>query len=112
MESELILTSGMVAALVIEAVKWAFIYFRKDPDFSFPAKVYAVAIPVLSFLLEPALAWLGVGGYAIPSDVQAWGKQLVVVLLASLVSVATYQYGIKHLSDYGKERIREGSAEG
>ena len=112
MDSVGVLSGGLLASLVIEAIKWAFIYFKKDPNFEFPAKFYAVAIPVLSFAAGPVLAFLGVAGFTVPTDWASWGKQLLVVGLTSLAAIVEYHYGIKNLSDYGKQRLAEGKFPG
>lgn len=100
-----VLTAGALAALVIELVKWVVRWAKKDYEFEFPVKFYLVMLPVTSFVLEPALAWLGVGEYAIPSDVEMWVKQLVTILLSSLVAAFTQSLAIKGLSDKAKERL-------
>lgn len=83
----------VMAALLLEGVKWLIRLGKKtrgDPnwaDYSFPAKFYAIFLPVAAFVSEPALAWLYVEGYALPSDLNTWARELILVVVNSLGAV-------------------------
>lgn len=99
MNATQIITAGALASLILELVKWTIKIAKKDPLFKLPPQAYVVAIPVLSYLVVPALAWLGLTEYSMPADWEAWGKQGVVVLLSSLTALATHGLALSSLSD-------------
>lgn len=104
MNGETVLSAGVLATLVMEAIKQIFRKANNDPAFELPAWAYAVGLPVLAFLAEPFLAWLGLVEYSMPTNIEAWAKQLVIVALSSAVALVTYGMGVKGLSNYARDR--------
>lgn len=98
-----VLTSGVLAAGVLELFKWVYrTWIVKNPGFDFPVKFYAFMLPVLTFLVEPALALLGVGTYTLPTNWQEWLVQLLVVVISSAVALGTYAVGIAPMKEYSR----------
>jgi len=94
------LSAGVVATLLLEFFKWLYRKFVvKNMLFDFPKWVYIVSIPVLGALLVPALAFLGLEGYFMPSDWTAFVKNIVIVAISSAASLLTY-VGVKPLKGY------------
>lgn len=102
MENLPVVTASMLASLVIELIKS--IVRKVSPGFEFPTKFYVFLLPVLTFGLEPVMALIGFGEYALPTDWEGWAFQLVRVSLASLVSVALYENSVKPLKEKYRER--------
>lgn len=104
MYADVIISSGGLSALILEGVK---LFWRrvivKNPAYDFPAGFYAVAIPVMNVLVIPLLALLGMSDYSMPTDWLSWLRSIVVVLLSSLISLLTYDAGIKPLKTYVRE---------
>ena len=98
-----VITAGGVSTLILEGVK---ILLRKvilkQPTFDFPAKFYVVAIPVLNVLVVPLLALLAVKGFALPADWSAFGLGVVQVLIASLITLVSYNAGLQPLKEYAR----------
>ena len=98
-----VITAGGVTALLLEGVK---ILLRKvilkQPTFDFPAKFYVVAIPVLNVLVVPLLAILAVEGFALPADWLEFGRGAVQVLIASLITLVSYNAGLQPLKAYAR----------
>ena len=99
---ETVITAGGLSMLLLEGVKYLIRLF-KGQEFSFPAKFYLVALPVLNVLVIPALAWLGMGGFVMPTDWMLWAKDALIVLLASLVSVGGYENTLAPFKAYREE---------
>lgn len=97
-DGEYVLTSGALAAALIEAIKWIVRSVKKDPLFDFPVKFYAVAIPVMTFVCQIPLAYLKSGGYKLPTDWMEWGRQLLLVFLSALVAMAVHTTALKPMS--------------
>lgn len=103
MDPTSIVTAGALASLILEGLKWIFrLVVVKDPDYEFPAKLYLVAIPVLTFLVQPLLALLGISGYTMPTDWIGWLKEAVVILLSSLMALLTHTLALSPLIEYGR----------
>jgi hypothetical protein len=99
------LTAGGVSMLVLELVKWIVRrYILKDASFDFHPNVYKVAIPILNVGMIPLLAWLGVEGYVMPSDWGGFARGAVMVALASITTLVSYDAGLKPLKEYTEER--------
>lgn len=96
-----VLTAGGLSALVLEGIKiiWRR-WVLKNPDFDFSEKFYLVVIPVLNVLLQPVLGLLLNDSSMIPSDWIGFARLVVLTLLASLVSIVSYEGGIKPLKVY------------
>ncbi len=98
-----VITAGGVTALILEGVK---ILLRrvilKQPTFDFPAKFYVVAIPVLNVLVVPLLALLAVDGFVFPADWLEFGRGTVQVLIASLITLVSYNAGLQPLKQYAR----------
>ena len=95
-----VLTVGALTSLVLEGIKWVVaLTTKKVPTFTMPTLFYVVVIPVLNYLMGFVLAWLGVQADMPMFDV----KQLIIIALASLVSLGTYTIAIKPLKDYSKK---------
>ena len=105
MDGNIILSGSILAALIIEGIKWIVIYYKKDSNFDFPAKFYLFLLPVLSYLSGPFLAWLGISGYSLPNSLEEFGKQFIIVALTALAAVIEYKFGLKGLSDHARARI-------
>lgn len=98
---ETIITAGGLSSLILEGIKiFLRIIIFKNPSFDFPAKFYVVALPVLNVLVIPLLAMLEVDGFTMPSDWTMFAKELVRVLVASLISIVTYTTAISPMKDY------------
>lgn len=95
---ETVITAGGLSSLVLEGIKYLF--RMSKPDFDFPVKFYLVALPVLNVLLIPLLALLAVEGYTLPADWVEFGKEALRVLLASLISVLTYEGVVSPVKDH------------
>jgi hypothetical protein len=74
----------------------------KNPEFDFAPSFYLVAIPVMNLLVVPFLAILGVEGFGMPTDWIQFLRNVVIVLLGSLISVGTYTVAIQPLKDYAR----------
>lgn len=96
------LTVGTLAMLLMEGIKLLIRAITKKPTLDIPAWVYTIAIPVLSGLLVPVAALLGIPGYTIPVDWIGWAKNIVLILLSSLVAVGGYTVSIKPLKDLAR----------
>lgn len=95
--------AGALAGLTLEGVKWLWRkYVVKSEFYDFPVKFYVFMLPVLSFMWQPALSWLGLGEYVVPGTWQEWLLQLATVVMSSLIGLATYKVSIKPLKDYSK----------
>ena len=101
----ILLTTGGLAMLILEGVKWLIILFKKDPDFKLPVKVIVISLPILSFAMQPFFAWLGIGDFTIPADWIGWIKTLIVISLSSVMSVVIYNLGIDSLNGAARERL-------
>lgn len=105
---EAILSAGGLATLLLEGVKWLLReYVFKDQAYDFPTWFYTVSIPVLTILVQPLLALLGLSGYTMPTDWMEFSKLVVVTLLSSLVALVGYNKGIKPLKEYAVARNKE-----
>jgi hypothetical protein len=101
-----IVSAGALAALILEGLKWLYCWLiAKDFNYDFPTKFYLVLIPVLSYLCQPLLAWLGITGYVMPTDWMLWGKEAAVVLLSSLVAMGTYKVALQQFSASAKSKL-------
>lgn len=100
-----VLTAGAVAAVVIEGIKWLYRWIRKDYTFEFPTKFYMFMLPVMTFVVQPGLAFLGLTEYELPTNWLDWARQLVLVVLASLVALFTKSQAIKGLTDKAQKRL-------
>ena len=95
-------TAGGVATLFVEFLKWFWRkYIVKNQEYDFSKRFYYVAIPVLSSLAIPLLAFLGVSEYIMPTDWVEFGKYAVLVLLSSLVSSGAYNMSLKPIKEKG-----------
>lgn len=99
---ETTITAGAVSILLLEFIKWGIRTFGGQSEFNFPAKFYAVAIPVVNVLVVPLLAVVGFEGYVMPTDWQGWVLEAVRVLIGSLVSLVGYSAGLKPLKEYAR----------
>jgi len=103
MDSLTLVTAGGVSILLLEGAKWVLRnWILKNPEFDFPAKFYVVALPVLNILVVPLLALLGFEGFALPADWLGWGRSILQVFLASLISLVGYNAGLQPLKDYAR----------
>lgn len=104
METGIVLSAGAIAALLLEGLKLVWrLWVVKLPTYDFPVKFYMFMLPVLTFVVQPLMALLFVGSYQLPTDWVEWLRQLVIVVLASLVALITYKTGIKPMKDYRRE---------
>lgn len=97
-------TATAVAVLAMEIIKFIVRKVMQKPDYDFPAAFYAVGIPVLAYLGQPLLGWLGIAGYEIPTDWQTFFKQLLIVLISSGAALFSYDRTIAKLKAYNKAR--------
>jgi hypothetical protein len=98
-----VITAGAVSALLLEGLKWIWRkWVVKDPAYNFNPKFYLVALPILNFLLIPALAFLQIPGYALPADWQAWLLQLSQTVLATFITVFSYEFSVRPLKAYNE----------
>lgn len=107
--TELTLTSGALAMLLVQLLKWIvkpewklFGKVIKAEIVDLPAWVYAISMPVFSALSPFILVLLGV-----PSDDpilgMGWNGVLVYVLrvgVTSLIGFVSYNQGVKPIKDY------------
>lgn len=103
-----VVSSGAIAALVLEGIKYAIRLIKKDPTYSFPVKFYLFMLPVLNVLFVPVMALLGMEGYAIPTDWVGFARLVVLTILASLVSITTNTLAINPTMEYKKSREIQG----
>lgn len=97
------ITSGVVAPFILEVIKYIIRKFiLKDMKFDFPVKFYAVAIPVLTILVEPFLALLGVEPYVVPTDLVEFTRKVLLVFVSAVLSVFTYNSVIKPTKEYAR----------
>lgn len=87
------ITSASLAVYLLELLKGFAAWVSKNPSFEFSPKVLAALMVVSNAVSSLLLAVLGVEGYTIPTDWQAWAKALVVAVLGALVSSALYVVG-------------------
>lgn len=103
-----LLQSGF-ATLALEALKW-FIYnpvtwllrlLLRNPGLTLdiPVQVYLILLPVLNFLAVPALAFAGFTGFALPTDLTEFGREILRLVIQSLISVLLYNGGLKPTKD-------------
>lgn len=101
--SLLIITAGGLSTLLLEGVKIILRQFiLNDATFDFPAKFYLVAIPVLNVLVIPLLALLQVEGSVMPADWLGFARTVVLVLIASLITLVGYSTGVQPLKQYAQ----------
>ena len=100
----LVVSSALVAAALMEGLKWLVRLVMKQPEFDFPVKFYVFILPVLSFLAIPLLAFLGFVDFVMPLDWLMWGQELGRVVLTSLLAVASYELTFKPLKAYYQAR--------
>lgn len=100
-----VVSSGGMASLTLEGIKWLIIWIKKDSYFQLPIKLVVILLPILNFLWQPALAWLGAGEYTLPADWVEWARTLAVITLSSLVSVLVYNLGLDSLNTAARERL-------
>jgi hypothetical protein len=101
-----ILTAGGVAMLILEGIKLIIRKIKKQPDYDFPTVFYTISIPVLNALTPFVLFWLGV---SVESPVLSMGwldlvKYIGIILLGSLVSLISYNTGVRPMKEYAEER--------
>ena len=96
-----VLSQASVGALLLEGIKYIWRKFIiKNLDYEFPQGFYLISIPILQAVAVLILALLGVTGYAFPTDWVEFTRQLVLLLVSSLVSTFVYTNGIKPMRDY------------
>lgn len=100
-----LVSSGGMSSLTLEAIKWLIIWIKKDANFQLPIKLIVILLPILNFLWQPALAWLGAGEYSLPADWIEWLRTLAVLALSSVVSVLIYNLGLDSLNTAARERL-------
>jgi hypothetical protein len=103
-----VVSSGALAALLLEGIKQVIRLYKKDPAYSFPVKFYLFMLPVLNILFIPVMALLGVEGYAIPTDWTGYARLVVLTVIASLISITTNTLAINPTMDYKKSREIQG----
>lgn len=87
------LTSSALAVYLVELLKNAIRVATQNPSFEFSPKAMAAFLVVANSVATIILAALGQEGYEIPTDWQAWVKNLVLAVLGALVSSALYFVG-------------------
>jgi len=108
METLPVVSSGALAALLLEGIKQVIRMVKKDPAYSFPVKFYLFMLPVLNILFVPVMALLGVTGYGMPTDWTGYARIVVLTVLASLVSITTNTLVVNPTMDYKKSREIQG----
>jgi hypothetical protein len=101
MESTLLV--GGFAALVLEGIKWVYRKVAGTPEMDFPKAFYLISLPILAFVSEPFLAWLGFASFTVPTDWMTWAFELARVAVQTVVAVAVYELGVKPLKEYQAE---------
>jgi hypothetical protein len=98
-----VISAGGVSTLILEGAKWVLRnWILKDSTFDFPTGFYVIAIPVLNVLVVPLLALLAVDGFALPADWLEWGRTIVQVAIASLITLVGYNAGVAPLKSYAR----------
>lgn len=97
---ETVITAGGLSALIIEGIKYLIRLIIKDSSYNFPTKFYLIAIPVLNVLVTPLMALLLIPGYTMPLDWVSFVRSAALALIGSLISVISYEAGIKPLKNY------------
>lgn len=99
-----LLQSGF-ATLALEFLKWllyvpvqkALQLIFKNPALviNIPVEFYLVALPVLNLLAVPVLALTGFGGFTMPTDAVEFFREVLRLVIQSLISVFIYNGGLK-----------------
>jgi len=96
----LVVTSATLAMGLIELIK---LVVRKVQVWKYgtvkelPMKFYYFLLPVLTFAVQPVMAFFGWADYAIPTDWTGWVFELVRVGVTSALSVVLYENSIAPL---------------
>ncbi len=104
MNDTVLLQSGF-ATLALELIKW-FIYgpltnltrlALKNNNFAFdiPIQTYLIMLPVLNLLSIPVLALVGFNGFSMPTDPVEFVREVLRLVIQSLISVLIYNAGVK-----------------
>lgn len=101
------ITAGGLTTLILEGAKWAYRKITKQPEYSFPAYFYTVAIPAMNLAVIPVLAWMGVEGFTMPTDWMGFVNTIMLTVVASLISLSGYTVGLKPLQSYRNMMIRK-----
>lgn len=104
---EEIITVGGLVTFIIEVIKWAWRkWIAKDPAYDFPTAFYTLSIPLLNALVPFVVFWLG-----FPVDNPLAGMSLIevakylgTILLGSLITLVSYNAGLKPLKRYDETR--------
>lgn len=97
---ETVVSAGVVATAFLELLKWVLRKFVfKDMSYDFPKWAYVIGVPTVSALVVPLLALIGFEGYVMPTDWVMFVQNVVMVLVASAVSLVSYG-GVKSLKAY------------
>jgi len=96
------ITAGLLAALLLEGIKWVIRLVMKNPTYDFPAWFYTLALAVLTFLLSPVADWVNTGVWQWPfgGDWVTWLIELVKVIIGVVTGFIGYNTGIKPLKEY------------
>ncbi len=99
-----LLQSGF-ATLALEALKWLLynpvtwvlrlLLKNQALSINVPVQVYLILLPILNFLAVPVLAFAGFGGFVLPSDPVEFGREVLRLVIQSLISVLLYNGGLK-----------------
>lgn len=97
-----LLQSGF-ATLALELLKWilynpvTWLLRRVNPNITIniPVEVYLILLPVLNLLAVPVLALAGFGGFVFPTDPVEFSREVLRLVIQSLISVLLYNGGLK-----------------
>jgi len=103
---EIVITAGGASALILQGIKWLWRKFvAKDMLYDFPVWFYAIIVPILNILVVPLLALVGFTGFSMPTDWTGWARNILQVLVGTVISFFTYNEAIKPLYQY-REALR------
>lgn len=107
----MMVTSVTFATLAVEGIKQLVKFIQSKlgyPVKELPMKFYYFLLPVLAFMSEPLMAFLGWTEYSIPSDWSGWVSELVRVVVTALASVLLYENSLAKLKKAKAERESNG----
>jgi len=102
------LTPGVLAAALWEALKWFIrMYVVKNPDWSLQVKWNLAIVAILSYLITPLMALLGMGSYSFPTDWLEFVRQLLILVLQVTVGMTLHAIALRPASTMAKFRSRK-----
>lgn len=96
-------SSGVLSMAILQVLKWLVGKIRKEPDFNFSPLVFKLAIPAMNVVMPFFLVALGFPPDQTDVLVMPWMevvKYVLRVLIASVITLFSYEQGLKPLNQY------------